>query len=175
MKKQIKPITPRRAFAPALAYVQSGHLARFVAAAALLTAAVSLPTGALAQTPRPAGSSVLSDLGLPGSPQPTNLFGIIHAYAPADIWAAYGVDALHAEGWTGKGQTIVIVDSYGSPTALQDLQTFSSTFGLSAPDLTIIYRTANRLSTARTNWAGLLKPAWTCSGRTRSHRMQNWC
>jgi subtilase family serine protease len=53
--------------------------------------------------------------------------------------AAYGVDALHAEGWTGKGQTIVIVDSYGSPTALQDLQTFSSYYGLPAPDLTIVY------------------------------------
>jgi subtilase family serine protease len=67
------------------------------------------------------------------------LFSVIHAYSPADICAAYGVDALHAEGWTGQGQTIVIVDPYGSPYALQDLQTFSAYFGLSAPDLTTVY------------------------------------
>src|SRR5207247_4197436 len=52
-----------------------------------------------------------------------------------------GVDKLHAQGITGKGQTIVIVDSYGSPTALQDLQFFSSTFGLPQPNLKIIYPT----------------------------------
>ncbi len=54
----------------------------------------------------------------------------IHCYRPADIYAAYGVDALHAEGTTGKGETIVIVDSYGSPTAQADLDRFSDTFGL---------------------------------------------
>ena len=33
----------------------------------------------------------------------------------------------------------MIVDSYGSPTALQDLQQFSSDFGLPAPNLQIYY------------------------------------
>jgi subtilase family serine protease len=33
----------------------------------------------------------------------------------------------------GKGETIVIVDSYGSPTIASDLATFDSTFGLPAP------------------------------------------
>lgn len=63
----------------------------------------------------------------------------IHFYFPSDITAAYGVDAVHAAGTTGAGQTIVIVDSYGSPTALQDLQQFSSDFGLPAPNLQIYY------------------------------------
>jgi subtilase family serine protease len=132
MKKQIKPIESCSAFASARTYIQS-----LIIGVSLVGAA-----GAFAQTLRPAGSLVLSDLGLPGLPQPTNLFlNFIHAYTPADICAAYGVDALHAEGWTGKGQTIVIVDNpYGSATALQDLQTFSSTFGLSAPDLTIVHQ-----------------------------------
>jgi subtilase family serine protease len=66
---------------------------------------------------------------------------LVHCYVPNDILAAYGVDKLHAEGITGKGETIVIVDSYGSPTALQDLQNFSTTFGLPKPDLTIVYPT----------------------------------
>ena len=63
----------------------------------------------------------------------------IHFYFPSDIAAAYGVDIVQASGITGAGQTIVIVDSYGSPTALQDLQKFSSDFGLPAPNLQIYY------------------------------------
>jgi subtilase family serine protease len=63
----------------------------------------------------------------------------IHYYVPEDITGAYGVDTVHAAGTTGAGQTIVIVDSYGSPTALQDLQQFSSDFGLPAPNLQIYY------------------------------------
>jgi len=61
----------------------------------------------------------------------------IHFYVPSDVTAAYGVNAVHAAGTTGAGQTIVIVDSYGSPTALQDLQQFSSDFGLPAQNLQI--------------------------------------
>jgi subtilase family serine protease len=85
---------------------------------------------------RPAGLSFSAGPALPDGLLFAN---VLHSYAPTDICAAYGVDALHAEGWTGKGQTIIIVDSYGSPTALQDLQTFSATFGLPAPNLTIYY------------------------------------
>jgi subtilase family serine protease len=62
-----------------------------------------------------------------------------HCYTPADIYAAYGVDALHAEGTTGRGQTIVIVDAYGSPTVQHDLDRFSDTFGLPHVNVQIIY------------------------------------
>ena len=44
----------------------------------------------------------------------------------------YGLDEAHALGWTGKGETIVIIDAYGSPTALADVNTFSSVMGLPA-------------------------------------------
>jgi subtilase family serine protease len=63
--------------------------------------------------------------------------GVVHCYTPGDITAAYGVDAVHSSGWTGAGQTIVVVDSYGSPTAQSDLDTFSDAFGLPRTDLTI--------------------------------------
>jgi subtilase family serine protease len=56
---------------------------------------------------------------------------VIHCYTPAYIRSAYGVDQLPEE---GDGQTIVLVDSYGSPTAAQDLQTFHDTFFPSEPD-----------------------------------------
>src|SRR5260370_24306557 len=64
---------------------------------------------------------------------------VFHCYTPTDIYAAYGVDALHAEGTTGKGQTIVIVDSYGSPTVQADLDRFSDTFGLPRTTIQIIH------------------------------------
>ena len=73
------------------------------------------------------------------SPDPVHTSAFFHCYTPAQMAAAYGVDTLHKAGITGKGQTIVIVDSYGSPTALSDLQFFSTTFGLPQPDLTIFY------------------------------------
>ncbi len=62
-----------------------------------------------------------------------------HGYTPAEFCAAYNIDKLHTKGITGSGQTIVFVETYGSPSALADLQAFSRTFGLPAPDLTIIY------------------------------------
>jgi subtilase family serine protease len=52
------------------------------------------------------------------------------AYAPADIRAAYNLDALYAEGYTGWGQTIVLVEDCGTPTLLDDANTFSERFGL---------------------------------------------
>lgn len=73
------------------------------------------------------------------SPPPVHNTVGFHCYTPADITTAYGVDILHTAGITGAGETIVIVDAYGSPTALTDLQFFSSTFGLSTPHLTIVY------------------------------------
>jgi subtilase family serine protease len=75
------------------------------------------------------------------SPPPVHTSALFHCYTPAQIDAAYGVDTVHEAGLTGAGETIVIVDSYGSPTALSDLQMFSNTFGLPAPNLTIIHPT----------------------------------
>ena len=40
---------------------------------------------------------------------------------------------LYSAGLTGKGRTIVLVDSYGSPTIQDDLNTFDQQFGLPAP------------------------------------------
>jgi subtilase family serine protease len=70
-----------------------------------------------------------------GNPRST----VFHCYTPADIYAAYGVDALHAEGTTGAGETIVIVDAYGSPTVQQDLDRFSDTFHLPRTTVQIIH------------------------------------
>ena len=54
-------------------------------------------------------------------------------YSPQEIRRAYGLTPILNAGFTGKGQTIVIVDSYGSPTIAQDLQAFDAGYGLPDP------------------------------------------
>jgi subtilase family serine protease len=55
--------------------------------------------------------------------------GLLVCYAPRDIQTAYN----YPSGLNGAGQTIVIVDAYGSPTVQQDLATFDAQFGLPLP------------------------------------------
>lgn len=57
----------------------------------------------------------------------------IHCYTPDQIRSFYGLGPL-ATTKDGAGQTIVLVDSYGSPTAADDLKFFASTFDGPAPD-----------------------------------------
>jgi subtilase family serine protease len=54
-------------------------------------------------------------------------------YSPQEIRHAYGVDQLLTRGDQGKGQTVVIIDSFGSPTITSDLQAFDAGYGLPAP------------------------------------------
>ena len=57
----------------------------------------------------------------------------VACYEPTQVQRAYDLPALYAKGVTGKGATIVIVDSFGSPTIKNDLATFDAQFGLPAP------------------------------------------
>jgi subtilase family serine protease len=62
----------------------------------------------------------------------------INCYQPAQLAAAYGLNALHSSGINGAGETIVIVDAHGSPSIAHDLEVFDQTFGLpNPPSLTI--------------------------------------
>src|SRR6266702_1115058 len=54
---------------------------------------------------------------------------------PYDMRVAYSVQSLLDRGFTGKGQTIVDIVSYGSPTLQQDMDVFDKQFGL--PPITI--------------------------------------
>jgi hypothetical protein len=54
-------------------------------------------------------------------------------YGPDAIRAAYGLKDLLAAGFNGQGQTIVIIDAFGSPTVEQDLAKFDTIFGIPAP------------------------------------------
>ncbi|WP_035844547.1 S53 family peptidase [Kitasatospora azatica] len=53
-------------------------------------------------------------------------------FSPQAIRAAYDLGPLYAAGNDGRGQTIAIVDSYGSDTMAHDLHVFDHTFGVAA-------------------------------------------
>lgn len=59
-------------------------------------------------------------------------FGL-HCYQPAQFQAAYDLKPLYRDGFDGRGRTIVIIDSFGSPTIENDLKVFDQKFGLPDP------------------------------------------
>ena len=59
-------------------------------------------------------------------------FGIA-CYSPNQFQKAYNLGPLYANGWTGKGKTIAIIDSFGTPTGEADLKTYDKAFGLPDP------------------------------------------
>ena len=69
----------------------------------------------------------------------------VACYEPAQIQQAYNLPSLFASGVTGRGRTIVIVDSFGSPTIRNDLKVFDQAFGLPAPPKFTIIQPAGRV------------------------------
>ena len=57
----------------------------------------------------------------------------IACYQPFQLQRAYEMNRLYHRGLTGRGKTIVLVDSYGSPTITGDLATFDQETNLPAP------------------------------------------
>src|SRR5437660_9243218 len=49
---------------------------------------------------------------------------------PQTMRQAYGINSLIQKGFTGKGQTVIDVVSFGSPTLQADLDVFDQTFNL---------------------------------------------
>jgi subtilase family serine protease len=135
-------------------------LSAFVAAIAALTlaaAAGASGTGTIPYDVNPSYSFAFAQptgpAALPTPSQCEAAFGFA-CYTPSLIRKAYDVP----KSATGAGQTIVIIDAYGSPTIRQDLATFDSVMGLPAPTLNIIYPggspTYNPLQNhAEANWA----------------------
>ncbi len=94
-------------------------------------------------------SGTVSINGGPGQPA---------GFSPNQISQAYGFNQISFANGTikgnGSGQTIAIVDAYNQPNIAADLQTFDSTYGLSAPPS---FRVVNQnggsaLPTANTSW-----------------------
>lgn len=92
------------------------------ACAVALGLALAGCTGSVAPRHVPAPGGVTAASGLPGG-----------GLSPAQVWADYDLEPLLREGIDGKGQTIVVVEPFGSPTIRHDLAVFDQRLGLRAP------------------------------------------
>jgi subtilase family serine protease len=95
----------------------------------------------------PAGASPVVRIGAQvvvnrqGAPTTSDCQAIlgVPCYGPQQIRTAYGLNSLINGGWAGFGQTIVLIESYGSPTLEADLKQFDADFGLpDPPSLTVL-------------------------------------
>ena len=67
--------------------------------------------------------------------------GVIFCYTPRYIWTAYNILPVLLGGNFGQGQTIVIIDAFGSPTIQRDLAMFHKVFfgaTFPAPDFEVV-------------------------------------
>ena len=70
----------------------------------------------------------------------------VACYTPDQLRAAYDLSPLYARGITGRGVTIVIEDSYGSPSIKSDLATFDREFGYPAPPKLTVLQPIGRVA-----------------------------
>jgi len=138
-------------------------------AAALTAAAAALAVGAMTITGcgGPAGAKAIEPgaihpaavLPTPSQAHCTAAFSS-RCLTPEQLESAYNLGPLYQRGVTGKGETIVIVDAFGSPTIKHDLAVFDKQFGLPAPPSFTIIAPAGKLPAWKpsdsdmTGWGG---------------------
>ncbi len=83
----------------------------------------------------PAGSSSAPP---PITTCPADLSKFSGCYTPYRFQLAYGLRSLLDKGYTGKGQTIIDIVSFGSPTLQKDMDVFSQQFGLPQTTIQVI-------------------------------------
>ena len=101
-------------------------------AAGSLSRQIAAPPPTTSTTPASSGPARALSPAPPSSALCQQRYGL-SCYSPQQIQRAYDLPALYARGLTGRGRTIVIVDSFGSPTIRHDLRVFDSGFGLPGP------------------------------------------
>jgi subtilase family serine protease len=124
-------------------------------ALALAACTASVSSGTHPQVPTPGHRASTAPPPRPVGAGPPPGGGL----SPAQIQAAYDLGPLLRAGIDGRGQTIVIVDSFGSPTIGRDLTVFDQRFGLPPPPSLRVIQPAGaappyQRNGTRTGWAG---------------------
>ncbi|MEU9477349.1 S53 family peptidase [Streptomyces sp. NPDC048191] len=125
-------------------------LAASAATAALVAAGLATISSAGATTDAPAGvphtfaqpaiagHTLVRDVPSPLPIAQCQAKWHINCYSPLQYRTAYNLNPLYKKGVTGKGRTIVIVDSFGSPTVQHDLDVYSKQFGLRSTKVNVV-------------------------------------
>ncbi|MFG1806889.1 hypothetical protein [Streptomyces sp. NPDC049040] len=119
-------------------------------ATALAAALTAAPTGgsaaaapaghrpAVKPVPTAAGHRLIRGVSSPLSIAQCQATWGIDCYGPLQYRQAYAPDPLHRAGVTGKGRTIVVVDSFGSPTIQHDLDVYSAHWGIKSSTVQVV-------------------------------------
>src|SRR6185312_12194022 len=96
------------------------QIAAFVGLLALVLAGCRVSVSTPASPSPKAASSATTE--------PLNTIGGNTYLTPRQMREAYGVESLYEQGFTGKGQTVVVIDSFGSPTLQSDMDLFDKQY-----------------------------------------------
>jgi subtilase family serine protease len=148
---------------------------RYRAASSSLIGLITLVAGSLLAAVAPAGVATAPQAGqVVISPMVASRFASasqplttaqcqakyhVACYQGPQLQVAYNLGPLFSRGINGTGETIVIVDSYGSPTITRDLATYDAQYGLPAPPSFTIIHPAGAVPPYQKNsnfegWAG---------------------
>jgi subtilase family serine protease len=123
--------------------------------AALASGATVAPSGT-AELPAPVPFAIpigsTSTTTPPTIAQCEETFGL-PCYGPPQLQTAYDMTSLYTAGNEGQGETIVLVDAFGSPTITSDLAAFDEGFGLPAPPSFKIIQPAGTVTGSNSSWA----------------------
>jgi subtilase family serine protease len=131
------------------------------AALAPVSAAAAAPVSVAAVAPVPFATGHIVAAGHMAQPPTTaeceTDFGIA-CYQPFQLQRAYDLAPLFSRGIEGQGETIVIVDAFGSPSIASDLRTFDSQVGLPNPPSFRVITPEGPITTNPTNCTSVYSP-----------------
>ncbi|MFJ8310421.1 MULTISPECIES: S8 family serine peptidase [unclassified Streptomyces] len=120
------------------------------------TAAPAVPQ--VKPVPAIAGHQLAHSTGGPLTTEQCQAKWKIACYGPLQYRQAYNLNPLYKAGITGKGRTIVIVDSFGSPTIQHDLDVYSKQYGIPSSKVDVVkwgnVPTWDPKNKDMTGWAG---------------------
>jgi subtilase family serine protease len=128
----------RQSAAVAAAGVTALSAAALISAPGTGAAAAAHSAPVVKVVPAVVGHHLVKHVGSPLSIEQCQAKWGINCYAPTQYRQAYDLNRLYKAGVTGKGRTIVIVDSFGSPTIQHDLDVYSAQFGIKSSKVDVV-------------------------------------
>src|SRR5438552_7319080 len=125
-RKSRTDLNPREVRMPSVFFLRRGATTCMIVTAAL---ALTTASPVLAQQPAVAEWQFLESSTTPPTESTCYAVGI-RCFTPQAMQNAYNIPPLYTQGFTGKGKTIAVIDSFGSSTIANDLNVFSTAFGL---------------------------------------------
>ncbi|CAG7655593.1 S53 family peptidase [Actinacidiphila bryophytorum] len=138
----MRRVRPRSTTSAVAAAAATALVAAALTAAPLGGAAAAAPPAGHAPAVKPvpavAGHRLIHGVSSPLTIAQCQATWGVNCYSPLQYRQAYDLNPLYRAGVTGKGRTIVIVDSFGSPTIQHDLDVYSAQWGIKSSTVQVV-------------------------------------